>query len=43
MGFGNYFMVSSMAKLKMNYRSITLVQRVESVTTVNLEKIRVKH
>jgi hypothetical protein len=27
----------------MNYRSITLMQRVESVTTVNLEKIRVKH
>jgi hypothetical protein len=36
-------MVSSVAKLKMNYRSITLMQRVESITTVNLEKIRVKH
>jgi hypothetical protein len=36
-------MVSFMAKLKMNYSSITLMQRVESVTTVNLEKIPVKH
>jgi hypothetical protein len=31
-------MVSFVAKLKMDYRSITLMQRVESVTTVNLEK-----
>ena len=36
-------MVSSMAKLKMDYRSINLMQRIESVTTANLEKIQVEH
>jgi hypothetical protein len=36
-------MVSSMAKLKMDYRSINLMQRIESVTTANLEKIQIEH
>jgi hypothetical protein len=35
-------MVSSMAKLKMDYRSINLMQRIESVTTANWEKIKLK-
>jgi hypothetical protein len=33
MGFGNYLMVSVVTKLNMDYRCITLIQKVDLVTT----------
>ena len=39
MGFSDYLMVSIVAKLKINCRSITLVQRVNEVLMQILEKM----
>jgi hypothetical protein len=42
MGFSDYLMVSIVAKLKMDYRCVTLMQKVGLCTTQKLEKIELQ-